>query len=251
MIQNDTKLKDLILSEEGITPNFNPDIYKYELIITKEISQISLDAIPYNSTDKIEILGNNNLKQGKNIILIKVISNTNNAETIYTINLLKTDDINKVTTNLENLFIENNLLNIPFDKNILNYNIEISNKTDFLNIIAIPESEEAYVEIKGSNNLINGNNLVEIIVTSSDKSNNKTYTINVYKRNNEEERIYNNIQNINENKLKEIYNYKEINYTTNKLNLEQKIQLPPKLYILLIMLLIILLYVIIKKKNSK
>ena len=33
MIQNDTKLKDLILSEEGITPNFNPDIYKYEDIL--------------------------------------------------------------------------------------------------------------------------------------------------------------------------------------------------------------------------
>ena len=72
----------------------------------------------------------------------------------------------KESTNLETLAIENEILYPAFDNNINDYDIEISNNVSNLNILAIPEDENASVLINGNENLtrdrvdsVQGNNV--------------------------------------------------------------------------------------------
>lgn len=109
-------------------------------------------------------------------------------------------------TNLETLAIENTLLYPAFDTNITQYHAEVSNETINLNLLAIPEDEQATVEILGTENLQIGDNYIKIVVIASDKITKKEYTVNVTRRNNNEEQQYINKQKENEEKLNKIYN---------------------------------------------
>lgn len=173
-------LQELRLNIEGLTPSFEENIYKYYLTIPEEVQNIEIEAVSENND--IEIEGNQNLKIGLNIITIKV-----NSEVLYTIEVTKTNNIPAANTNLENLAIQNILLNLPFDPNITQYNIEVANNITDLNILAIPQNENSIVEINGGKNLNIGENLVEISVLAENGFSKKIYEINVIRKNYEEQ----------------------------------------------------------------
>lgn len=113
-------------------------------------------------------------------------------------------------TNLETLAIEDTLLYPAFDNDVTEYEAEVSNSTTSLNILAIPENENASVEIVWDNDLKEGDNLITINVTAKDGVTKKVYEINVYKRNQEEETIYEQEQEENQKKLEEIYSTENV-----------------------------------------
>lgn len=214
-------LQSLSLDIEGITPEFKSDVYKYYLTVPTSINNILVTATPSNKNSNVTITGNTNLKNGLNIININVTSVDNTNTTNYEIYVSKTDDKESANTNLETLAIENTLLNNIFDNSITNYNIEVGNKVDSLNILAIPEDESASVEISKSNTLQEGNNIIKVTVTAKNGFTKKEYIINVYKRNINEEEIYNQEQEDNKNKLNSIY---ETEKTSNEQIKEQQNQ---------------------------
>lgn len=219
--QSNSSLQSLSLDIEGITPEFKSDVYKYYLTVPTSINNILVTATPSNKNSNVTITGNTNLKNGLNVININVTSvdniNTNN----YEIYISKTDDKESTNTNLETLAIENTLLNNIFDNSITNYNIEVGNSVDSLNILAIPEDESASVEINRSNILQEGNNTIKVTVTAKNGFTKKEYNINVYKRNTQEEQVYNQEQEDNKNKLNNIY---ETEKTSNEQIKEQQNQ---------------------------
>lgn len=219
--QSNSSLQSLNLDIEGITPMFKSDVYKYYLTVPTSINDILVTATPSNKNSNVTITGNTNLKNGLNVININVTSvdniNTNN----YEIYVSKTDDKESANTNLETLAIENTLLNNIFDNSITNYNIEVGNSVDSLNILAIPEDENASVEINKSNTFQEGNNTIKVTVTAKNGYTKKEYIINVYKRNINEEEIYNQEQEDNKNKLNGIY---ETEKTSNEQIKEQQNQ---------------------------
>lgn len=145
------------------------------------------------------------LKQGINTINIKIISEDKTQEKNYKIKVTKTLNPEVANTNLEILAIENVLLNPPFENNVTQYNIQVSNEITKLNIFAVPENENGKLEIKGNDNLKEGNNLITITVTAPNGITKRDYTINVYKRSLKEEEIYKKEEEKNEQKLKEAY----------------------------------------------
>lgn len=114
-------------------------------------------------------------------------------------------------TNLEILAVENEFMNPSFDANIINYDVEVSNKKNYLNILAVPENENAKIEITGNEELKVGDNLITITVTGEDKVSKKVYKINVKQRNQEEEKVYEKEQEANKEKLEEIYQAEKVN----------------------------------------
>ena len=84
-------------------------------------------------------------------------------------------------TNLETLAIENVLLYPAFDNSITSYTAEISGEITKLNMLAIPENEEATAIIEGNEDLKEGDNLITVKVLSKDKTTEKVYEINVIK----------------------------------------------------------------------
>ena len=81
------------------------------------------------------------------------------------------------------------MLEPAFNPEILEYNAEIENDIDSLNILAIPQRENATVEITGNENLEIGENIISIRVLAENGISEKTYTIKVNKKQEELEEI--------------------------------------------------------------
>lgn len=203
--KSNADLKSLRVDIEGIVPTFDKNVKQYYLNIQNTINNIDVLAVAENPNSSIEITGNTNLKDGLNIISIKVISEDKTQENIYNINVTKTANLDTANTNLETLAIENVLLNPPFDNTITHYDIEISNSTTQLNILAVPENENASTSISGNNDLKEGNNQIVISVTASNGFTKKDFIINAYKRNVQEEEQFINEQEMQQEKLEEAY----------------------------------------------
>lgn len=203
--KSNADLKSLRVDIEGIVPTFAQDVKQYYLNIRNTINNVDVLAVAENPKSSIEITGNTNLKDGLNVISIKVVSEDKTQENIYNINVTKTANLDTANTNLETLAIENVLLNPPFDNTITHYDIEISNSTTQLNILAVPENENASTSISGNNDLKEGNNQIVISVTASNGFTKKDFIINAYKRNVQEEEQFINEQEMQQKKLEEAY----------------------------------------------
>ena len=176
------------LDKEGIIPDFDPNITEYYLTVDNLVEELNVTAIPESSKAKVTIEGNESLKKGINKISITV--NNNEKNKIYNINVTKTNDFESANTNLETFAVENYELSPEYQENITGYNIEINNNEEQLNILAIPENMGADVRIENNDKLTEGNNIIEIIVTAENKITKRVYKLNVYKRNEEEQKIY-------------------------------------------------------------
>ena len=200
---NNSKLKNLRLNHEGMTPVFSPDITEY-YFLTEDLSSLEVTAIPENPNAAVMISGNTNFKEGLNTIVIEVTSPDKTSKTQYTISVTKTKDLEKANANLETLAIENVTIEPEFTNDIYQYNATVSNITENLNLLAIPEKQNAKVEVAGGENLQYGNNVVNIQVIAENGYTIKQYKINVYRRNEEEQKIADEEQQLNIQKLNAI-----------------------------------------------
>lgn len=185
---NNANLKVMRLNMEGVNPDFDKDITEYYLIVDESVNNIDVTAIAENKDANVEISGNKGLKNGINKIKILVTSKDKTTKKEYIINVTKTDNVETANTNLETLAVEYYTLSPEYNANVTNYNVEVSNLTNDLNILAIPEDEDAKIAISGNKNLKNGNNKVIVSVTAENGITKKDYLINVYKRNEDEEK---------------------------------------------------------------
>lgn len=198
---SNSKLEILRLNYEGITPIFSPDITEY-YFITEDLTSLEVIAIPENVHSNVNVTGNTDFKEGLNTIVIEVTSLDKTSKTQYQIFVTKTKDLEKANANLETLAIENVILKPEFANDIYQYEATVSNTTETLNILAIPEKTNAKVEITGIGNLQFGNNKVDIQIIAENGYTTKQYKVNVYRRNEEEQKIaeeeqQNNIQKLN------------------------------------------------------
>ena len=191
-LNTNTNLKSLRLDVTEIVPEFSKDVLQYSAIVNEEIKSIDVLAVPEEEKSSIEIIGNNDLSLGENLIQVTVRAENGDQKT-YNITINKTDEANESNSYLENLAVEGVFLEPEFRYNEFNYIVEIDANQNTLNILATPQIEGAKVEIIGNENLELGSNKINIIVTSKNGATTNTYTINAYKRNIDEERNNNEI----------------------------------------------------------
>ena len=254
---NNSKLKNLRLNHEGMTPVFSPDITEY-YFLTEELSSLEVTAIPENTNANVTITGNTNFKEGLNIIVIEVTSPDKTTKTQYTISVTKTKDLEKANANLETLAIENVTIEPEFANDIYQYNATVSNTTENLNLLAIPEKQNAKVEVTGGENLQYGNNEVNIQVTAENGYTSKKYVVNVYRRNEEEQKLAEEEQKINIQKLNAILEEQEEgeeeqNLRENSIidNLKENVWFVAIYIIFSIIIVILVIYRIKKEKMDK
>ena len=253
---NNSKLKNLRLNHEGMTPVFSPDITEY-YFLTEDLSQLEVTAIPENTNANVTISGNTNFKEGLNIIVIEVTSPDKTSKTQYTISVTKTKDLEKANANLETLAIENVTIEPEFANDIYQYHAIVSNTTENLNILAIPEKQNVKVEVTGEENLQYGDNAVNIQVMAENGYTIKQYKVNVYRRNDEEQKIADEEQKINIQKLNAILEEQEEgeeqNTSNNSIieNLEENLWFVIIYSIFSIIIVILVIYRIKKEKMDK
>lgn len=255
---NDSSLKILRLSEEGIVPEFLPDIKDYYFVTNKDFTNLNITAIPNNSDANVRINGNDNLNEGINKITIDVTSKDKTAKSTYTINLTKTKNVEDANANLETLAIENVLLEPIFDTNILNYKANVSNNIENLNIFAVPENTNGKVEIEGGSELKEGTNIVNIKVTAPNGFSFRNYQVIIHKRTLEEDEKYQEEQEASAKKLSTILEEQEndenIKEENNKEEAEEnkKNDVIKKVIIVIgLMIIVTTEIIVIKKRKAK
>lgn len=184
------KLEIMRLNQEGVNPDFNPDIHEYYLIVNEDTKKLDITAVPENREAEVKITGNDNLKNGLNKIEISVTSKDKTSTEEYIINVTKTDDAEAANADLENLAVENYTLSPDFQSTVTNYTVEVSNEDENLNILAIAQKENAKVKISGNQNLKIGQNEIVITVTAPNGATEKNYIINAYRRGEAEENAF-------------------------------------------------------------
>ena len=254
---NNSKLKNLRLNHEGMTPVFLPDITEY-YFLTENLSHLDVTAIPENTNANVTISGNTNFKEGLNTIVIEVTSPDKTSKTQYTISVTKTKDLEKANANLETLAIENVTIEPEFANDIYQYNAIVSNTIENLNILAIPERQNAKVEVTGGENLQYGDNVVNIQVMAENGYTIKQYKVNIYRRNDEEQKIADEEQKINIQKLNAILEEQEEreegqNLRENSIidNLKENVWFIAIYIIFSIIIVILVIYRIKKEKMDK
>ena len=250
---SNSKLQNLRFNIEGLVPEFNKDVFEYYLTVNNNINNLEILTVPENKNSKVEITGNENLKEGLNIIKVQITSKDNTSSSSYIINVTKTNNIEDANTNLETLATQNYLLYPNFDNTVTNYNVEVSNDTNNINLLAIPEDEEATVEINKNEELQEGNNNIKITVTAKNNYTKKVYNINVYRRNENEEKEYKLEQEENEELLNNIQKTSTNQNNDNKQNKTEEQRIKNKdiyLIVTLIIILIILIFMIVFFKNK-
>lgn len=168
--KDDTSLKNITIDNKILDAKKEENKYT----VPYDTDKIDIKVTPSSNKSKVEIIGNDNLQVGENIITIKVTAEDGTTKEYKIIVTKKNKGESLDSDNyLKKLEIEN--YDISFNKDTLNYTIKIGSESS-LNINCILSSDKATYVIEGNNNLKN-NSVVKIIVTAE---NNETRTYNIH-----------------------------------------------------------------------
>lgn len=189
------------LKNLGIKPHdfsgFKPGTTSYEVTVPTDTESVEVYAIPQDSKAKVSGTGTKKLEIGENKFEVIVTSESGNQKT-YTINVKREGEQGENTEvvqekysgdGLSDLAIENLQLSPKFDTVIYEYSIKYIGEKTSLDIKATPTDPYYVVEITGNEELKEGENIINILVSDPDGNNVATYQITVTKSLVDEEAI--------------------------------------------------------------
>ncbi len=96
------KLQGVNLEEEKVelsySPEFSSEVYEYSVNVANDIKKIDVEALANKEDYTVEITGNEELKEGENIITILVKAKDSDKVTTYKIKVIKEEAVEAVAT---------------------------------------------------------------------------------------------------------------------------------------------------------
>lgn len=193
------------LANLGIKPNdfsgFKPGTYSYNVEVPNETESIEIYASKGQSGQTISGTGKKTLKEGTNTLSVVVTAEDGKTKKTYTINVTRkakdekteeTEETEKIEENseeqpmeevfgLSELKIEGSELSPEFKTDVYEYNVNLKENLEKLNITALATKENSNIEITGNENLKEGENIITIIVKGENEAETVTYQIIVNK----------------------------------------------------------------------
>ncbi len=166
------------LKIEGIDFEFNKDTLEYNLEVDNNVDKIKIEAKAEDSKATIEGELEKDLAVGQNTITINVIAEDKSKKT-YTFDIKRKDN----NANLSSLTISD--INFEFDKDKLEYELNVRNEITSVNITYTLESKTAKAEGFKEYDLKEGENKIDIVVTAEDNTE-KIYQLNIIRERKEE-----------------------------------------------------------------
>ncbi len=169
-------LNSLSIKEQQI--NFNKDTTTYSF--TTNLDAITISATPTDSNAKVSGTGRINLNYGSNQIKV-VVTAEDGSKKEYTLNVTRNDNRSS-NNNLKNLSVSDG--KISFVESKTTYSVEVDSKVESITINAdLSDSKASFVQGYGPRkvNLNYGANKV-LIKTKSENGQEKTYTININRK---------------------------------------------------------------------
>ena len=87
-IESNNKLKELSVDGYTIRPGFIKEVFSYDVTVPYNVNDINVKALAENPNAKVEIIGDKNLQEGNNAVLVKV-TDENGFVQYYTVNVKK------------------------------------------------------------------------------------------------------------------------------------------------------------------
>ncbi|WP_294405720.1 cadherin-like beta sandwich domain-containing protein [uncultured Clostridium sp.] len=202
------KYDDPLLSElkiSGYDVDFDKEEYSYKIKVDKSVDKITVKSRPEDSANVVTVNGDEakkddkykvdvDLKQGENIITIKVKDERHDLKTEYELKVIRGSSNEGEDLDEDDIYLDNITLSqgkIDFSSKVTEYTVQVDDSVGYLDIKAKPmDFDEDYVEINGEEaeenddyeqtvTLKDGKNKITIKVENSEKS--KKYILNVYK----------------------------------------------------------------------
>lgn len=181
------------LSNLGIRPNdfsgFKEGTTSYDVTVPSDTDTIEIYATAQNSNAKISGTGSKKLETGKNTFSVVVTAEDGTKKT-YTINITKSEGKGENTESIQeqysgdglaSLEIENLELSPKFDTTVHEYNVKYIGENTKLDIKATTTDPYYTTEITGNEDLKEGENIINVLVSDPDGKNIATYQITVNK----------------------------------------------------------------------
>lgn len=199
---NNTKSSNANLKTLGISPKeydftgFTKNTTEYTAkAIPSTVDSLKVTAIAAEKNAKVKITGNTNLEVGTNTIKIVVTAPDGKTTKTYSIRVTKLateddkpgnviDDEKEVDLFLKSLSIDGLTLSPEFSSNVFTYETTINMDENDLNEVKVnaeANNSNAKIEVTGNTNLVEGENLINIIVKEEGTSNQTVYQITVNK----------------------------------------------------------------------
>lgn len=146
-----------------------------------------------------------------------------NGQTKYVASSLVTttkpeDEDEKTNANLKSLEVEGFSISPSFSASTLEYTMQVEMDTEKLKVNAQAENEKATVKIEGNETIVEGENIVKVIVTAEDGTTTKTYTIKVTKQ----EKVFGlKSLNIKDTDISDMFKTDVYEYSINIKNIDQ------------------------------
>lgn len=174
-LHTDKTLKSLTSSYGYFDKEFNPDTLEYTLYVDSYVGKVTLSGEVNDIYATVEGLGEYTLTNNVTEINIDVTAENGSVQT-YKVKVVKV--YKSSNNNLSNIVIAGH--EIEFDKDTLEYTINVDANTNELDISALVEDPKAWAKIEGNENFKEGENIVTIKVYAEDGTT-KTYTVKVNK----------------------------------------------------------------------
>ena len=157
-----------------LSPYFNKNNLTYTVIIPEDVTSIEINAEAEAEGAIVRISGNTRLTRQENTVTVRVTAKDGTSRA-YSITVLKAPEVN---LKLDSLQIEGLELNPVFDEDTFYYTSSlVDTELTSLNVNALASDETANVEVIGADNLVDGENLINIIVSNDDET--TIYQVNV------------------------------------------------------------------------
>lgn len=176
-------LKDLVVEDYKLTPDFDPENTKYSLTIKSEDDKLKIKATPQDENAKVEITGNENITVGNTIVKITVTAPDGTAR-IYTIAVSKSnEETEKEMLKLSSLKVNGATLSPEFSRDVTNYEITVDDPTTIKseNIVAVPVDTGVEVTVAEESKTENGEKVITIMLENEDGTKTGVYQIAVKK----------------------------------------------------------------------
>lgn len=172
-------LSSLKIEGIEITPAFDKDTTQYTAQVEGDVTELKIDAKAEHSKAKVTVEGNKNLKEGDNVIKVKVTAEDETTRTYFiTVTQGEGTDVD-TGLKLAELKIERVDFEGIFKPDVHSYDLDLTSYVKKLDITATPNQPDATVEISGNEEFKEGQNVIVILLTSADGSETANYQIKV------------------------------------------------------------------------
>lgn len=183
-------LSSITLNAGNLSPEFYRETFEYTVEnLPEDITELEINATAEDERAHISGLGVVSLNPGENRIQIEVTAENENVRE-YVLIVNRKQDLVESDLRLTTLEIsqinkngEFSTLEIPFDKETFEYDVEVDNDIVDLDVNPTVERKGIIVETTGEKNLKDGENIVSITLTAQNDENIQTnYVVKVNRK---------------------------------------------------------------------